>query len=145
MDQQRIKALIDLMAASDLVELKFSENNCTLQLLRETSFAMEVDPVASPLPSPLPSEPVGPAHDSDSYIQTAPFYGVLHLTPAPGEPPFIQPGGKVEKGQTIGLLEAMKMFHPLEAHCSGKLDAILVKAGDDVDAGQPLFRIVQAG
>lgn len=144
MDQQRIKALIDLMAASDLVELKFSENNCTLELLRETSLADEREPVVPDATALSASSPIQQASDNGSHTQFAPFYGVLHLTPAPGKPPFVQAGDRVEKGQTLGLLEAMKMFHPLEAECSGRLQAILVNAGEDVDAEQPLFRIAKA-
>ncbi|KGT92883.1 hypothetical protein NG99_13170 [Erwinia typographi] len=143
MDQQRIKALIDLMAASDLVELKFSENDCTLELLRETSLSGEREP-AVPDATALSASSAPFPQVSDSHTQCAPFYGVLHLTPAPGKPPFVQAGDRVEKGQTLGLLEAMKMFHPLEAECSGRLQAILVNAGEDVDAEQPLFRIANA-
>jgi len=146
MDQQRIKTLIDLMSASDLVELKFSENGSTLQLLRETSAESasegRVQQHTAPTTSvtPLATETTLPG----AQTQAAPFYGVLHLTPEPGKPQYAQPGDHIEQGQTLGLLEAMKMFHPLLAEYSGTLDAILVGAGEEVESGQPLFRITPA-
>lgn len=146
MDQQRIKALIDLMSASDLVELKFSENDCTLQLLRETSTecASKVGGQQHSAPATSVTPLATETTLSGAQTQTAPFYGVLHLTPEPGKPQYAQPGARIEQGQTLGLLEAMKMFHPLLAEYSGTLDAILVGAGEEVDSGQPLFRITPA-
>lgn len=137
MDQQRIKALIDLMATSDLVELNFTEDNCSLQLLRDPSA------VCAPQAAPITAALSGADSASGRHIQHASFYGVIHLTPAPAKPPFVQSGDRIEQGQTLGLLEAMKMFHPLTAEYSGTLEAILVNAGDEVEAEQPLFHILK--
>ena len=69
------------------------------------------------------------------------MFGVVHLTPAPGEPPFVQPGDTVEQGQVLCTIEAMKMFNAIESEVSGTVVEILVAAGSEVESGQPLFRI----
>jgi acetyl-CoA carboxylase biotin carboxyl carrier protein len=66
---------------------------------------------------------------------------VLHLTPSPDEPPFVKLGDPVRAGQTLGVLEAMKMFHTLKSDHDGVVGAILVASGGEVEAGQSLFRI----
>ncbi len=153
MDQLRIKALIDLMASSDLVELDFSEHNCTLKLYRDReAVATDAGP-ARPHPPLMPptggaappavADAPGPAGPPAWIMEVrAPFYGVLHLTPAPDQPPFVRPGDSILEGQTLGLLEAMKMFHPVTADCAGTLQSILVAPGQEVDAEQPLFHII---
>ena len=69
------------------------------------------------------------------------MFGMLCLEPAPGEPPFVRVGDTVRKGQKLCLLEAMKVFHALEASRDGTISAILAESGQEVDAGQALFRI----
>ena len=71
----------------------------------------------------------------------APLYGIVHLTPAPGAPVFAQPGDQVQAGQTLCVLEAMKMFHEVKAERAARVVAVLVAAGDEVDAGAPLFAL----
>jgi acetyl-CoA carboxylase biotin carboxyl carrier protein len=75
------------------------------------------------------------------YEARASLYGVLHLTPAPDQPPFVRLGSQVEIGQTLAVLEAMKMFHPVKAEAAGVVSAILASAGEEVQAGQVLIRI----
>jgi acetyl-CoA carboxylase biotin carboxyl carrier protein len=86
---------------------------------------------------------VAPASDSGAGAKdvTATLHGVLHLTPSPDEPPFVKPGDSVRAGQTLGVLEAMKMFHTLKSEFDGVLAAILVPSGSEVEAGQAVFRI----
>ena len=69
------------------------------------------------------------------------MFGVVHLTPAPGEAPFVQVGDTVAQGQVLCTIEAMKMFNSIESEFAGTVLAILVKAGDEVESAQPLFRI----
>ena len=66
---------------------------------------------------------------------------MLHLTPAVGEAPFVSVGQAIEAGQTVAVIEAMKMFHPVKAKVAGKLAEILAQAGAEVAAGQALFRL----
>jgi acetyl-CoA carboxylase biotin carboxyl carrier protein len=153
MDLKRIKELIDLFAASDLSEIDFSEGGCRLRLVRRTSgdarpgasasIAETVSGNAVAL-APVGGEAVTPVAldaNDDTKEVVAPLHGVLHLTPAPDEPPFVKPGDPVRAGQTLGVLEAMKMFHTLKSDHNGIVAAILAASGSEVEAGQPLFRI----
>ena len=69
------------------------------------------------------------------------MFGIVHLTPAPGETPFVNPGDAVEEGQVLCTIEAMNMFNAIESEFSGAVLEILVTAGSEVESGQPLFRI----
>ncbi|MGY4495602.1 acetyl-CoA carboxylase biotin carboxyl carrier protein [Pseudomonas sp. TE3610] len=136
MNPERIKALIDLMAESDLSELSLNEGDTQLRLLRDGQSATVASPVAAPL-----KQAAAPAPISDTFDASAALYGVLHLTPAPDQPPFVKLGDRVEAGQTLAVVEAMKMFHPLKAERAGIVQAILAASGEEVAAGKPLFRL----
>lgn len=92
-----------------------------------------------PLVKPPAPSTVPPAAASQV---CSPLYGVLHLTPSPDEPAFVAIGDSVTAGQTLCIVEAMKMFHQVKASQAGRLEAILATAGDEVESGQPLFSIV---
>lgn len=136
MNPERIKALIDLMAESDLRELSLNEGDTQLRLLRD---GQPVAAVARPLAATVAA--ATPAPSSDTFEASAALYGVLHLTPAPDQPAFVQVGDAVEAGQTLAVVEAMKMFHPLKAERAGVVRAILAASGEEVAAGKPLFRL----
>jgi acetyl-CoA carboxylase biotin carboxyl carrier protein len=69
------------------------------------------------------------------------MYGVLHLQASPGEPPYVQPGQAVKAGQTLCVIEAMKVFNEVRADRDATVQAVLVDSGEEVEAGQPLFRL----
>ena len=162
MDLNRIKDLIDLLVATDLGELTLSEGDCQLRLVRRVSRVGErtdsssrsgvPESQARPMPdgiravtlAPVRAEAVAPV-PSDASVGAkdvvAPLHGVLHLTPSPDEPPFVRLGDSVRAGQTLGVLEAMKMFHTLKSDFDGVVAAILAASGSEVEAGQSLFRI----
>lgn len=146
MEQTRIKSLIDLIQASDLSELSLSEGGSTLTLSRQTT-APQVAPVttavaqAVPVPAPVvDAEASAPVATATRDIPS-PLYGILHLTPAPGEPAFVTLGQRVEAGAVLCIVEAMKMFHQVQAPCAGVVEALLAEAGSEVESGQPLVRI----
>ena len=142
MKQEQIKTLIDALAASDLAELEYSEDGSTLRLVKQSALA---GAAASAARSPAVARRA-PAAASAQLAPTAaaeclaPLYGVVHLQPAPGEPPFVQPGQAVEAGQMLCVIEAMKMFNEVRADTTATVQAVLVQSGQEVDAGQPLFR-----
>ena len=70
----------------------------------------------------------------------APLYGVVHLSPGPGEPPFVVPGQNVSAGQTLCVVEAMKVFNEVRAEQDATIVEVLVESGQEVDADQPLMR-----
>jgi acetyl-CoA carboxylase biotin carboxyl carrier protein len=145
MKQEQIKTLIDALAASDLAELAYSENGCTLRLVKQSALtAAAAEPVVrrpiaarkSSAVASLESAPLA----AIAAECLAPLYGVVHLQPAPGEPPFVQPGQAVEAGQLLCVIEAMKMFNEVRAEAAAPVQAVLVQSGQEVEAGQPLFR-----
>jgi acetyl-CoA carboxylase biotin carboxyl carrier protein len=140
MKQEQIKTLIDALAASDLAELEFSENGSTLRLVKLSALAgasaAPRQPAARRAPRHSPEEAV----PLDAAECLAPLHGVVHLQPAPGEPPFVQPGQAVEAGQLLCVIEAMKMFNEVRAEREGTVRQVLVQSGQEVEAGQPLFR-----
>ena len=122
----RLKAIIDWMARSPLGELEIAEGDFHVHLVKAGN-GVEVSPPASQPPS--------------GHVVTAASYGVVHLSPAPGADPFVAVGQHVEIGQSLCVIEAMKVFSPVEAEQAGTVAAILVADGADVTAGQPLFRL----
>ena len=154
MDLQKIKGLIDLLADSRLAELELIEGDEKIRLVkthrRASADASEDTP---PAPRSTPAEgaaqPILPAASSavpdalasEPQLVCAPMFGIVHLTPTPGEPPFVGVGDAVEEGQALCTIEAMKMFNAIESDFKGTVVEILVKPGDEVEAGQPLFRI----
>ena len=142
MKQEQIKTLIDALAASDLAELEFSENGSTLRLVKLS--ALGAAPAARNLPVARRAlrraleETTAAAVVSADCL--APLHGVVHLQPAPGEPPFVQQGQAVEAGQLLCVIEAMKMFNEVRAEHPGTVRQVLARSGQEVEAGQPLFR-----
>lgn len=142
MKQEQIKTLIDALAASDLAELEYSENGSTLRLVKLAALGA-ASAARSPsgvrkAPRQAPQETTAPAVASAECL--APLFGVVHLQPAPGEPPFVQPAQAVEAGQLLCVIEAMKMFNEVRADRTGTVRQVLVQSGQEVEAGQPLFR-----
>jgi acetyl-CoA carboxylase biotin carboxyl carrier protein len=150
MDLERIKALIELLAQSPLAELELIEGDDRVRLVKTPGGrvgaagvamapVMPAEPqVESPVPAPV--APPGQA-ENETHVVEAPMFGVVHLTPAPGEAPFVRVGDTVAQGQVLCTIEAMKMFNSIESEFTGTVLAILVNAGDEVESAQPLFRI----
>ncbi|MEP6875004.1 MAG: acetyl-CoA carboxylase biotin carboxyl carrier protein subunit [Burkholderiales bacterium] len=147
MEQQQIKACIDAMAASDLAEMEFSQEGWTLRLVRRTNDAVSAPPTTGapdPFISLLPSASATTMALADAELPVAslraPLYGVVHLSPGPGEPPFVAVGQTVTAGQTLCVIEAMKVFNQVLAEHDAVLQDVLVSSGQEVEAGQPLMR-----
>jgi acetyl-CoA carboxylase biotin carboxyl carrier protein len=149
MDLQKIKALIELLSSSGLTELELVEGECRLRLSRSDvpASTQAGDRVGDPSgPTPTTTIDSGdeaaaaPGDDDDAHLVKAPMFGMFCLTPAPDAPPFVRVGDAVQKGQRLCLIEAMKLFHALDAERDGRIAAILAENGQEVDAGQPLFR-----
>ena len=142
MKQEQIKTLIDALAASDLAELEYSEDGSTLRLVKQSALAAAPTarhPTAARQgPAAVSAEPALPEAAPAECL--APLYGMVHLQSAPGEPPFVQPGQAVEAGQMLCVIEAMKMFNEVRAERAGSVRQVLAHSGQEVEAGQPLFR-----
>lgn len=131
MDIRKIKKLIDLMIESDLQAIEVKEGDQSISLTRRT-------PVLAAAPLIAEAPPV--VKTQRGAIEASPMVGVFYAAPNPGEGPFVKVGQTIQAGETLGIIEAMKIMNPLEATYSGVIDEILVKNGDVVQYGQPLFR-----
>ncbi|MGJ7500809.1 acetyl-CoA carboxylase biotin carboxyl carrier protein [Variovorax sp. ZT5P49] len=143
MKQEQIKTLIDALAASDLAELEYSENGSTLRLVKLSALGAAPAPSVARSPSGVRKAPRQALDETTAVASAeclAPLFGVVHLQPAPGEAPFVQPGQAVEAGQLLCVIEAMKMFNEVRADRTGTVQQVLVHSGQEVEAGQPLFR-----
>lgn len=164
MDLQKIKALIDLLADSPLAKLEVIEGDERVKLVKakrrgkragapsgddhvavtSTSGTQGSQGAQSPLAESAQSVDTlqaAPATASEPQLVRAPMFGVVHLTPAPGEAPFVNTGDTIKEGQVLCTIEAMKMFNAIESELSGAVLEILVAPGSEVESGQPLFRI----
>lgn len=137
MDQQQLKTFIDAMAASGLDEMEFAQDGWTLRLVRRAPGAAAAPAAGAPRVAGAPA-PVATGLANAALV--APLYGVVHLSPAPGEPAFVVPGQNVRAGQTLCVIEAMKVFNEVRAERDATIVDVLVESGQEVDADQPLMR-----
>jgi acetyl-CoA carboxylase biotin carboxyl carrier protein len=136
MDIRKIKKLIDLMIESDLQAIEVKEGDQSISLTRPTPVY-----TAAPVATPVTSAPVATAAKTPrGAVESSPMVGVFYSAPSPGEPPFVNVGQTVSAGETLGIIEAMKIMNPIEATQSGVIEEILVKNGEVIQFGQPLFR-----
>ena len=163
MDLRKIKKLIDLLEESNLAELEIKEGEESVRLSRNPTGAAPVvyaqAPVAAPaaprsaepvmpMQSPVdaatggraPAEPAGNGLPA-GHVVKSPMVGTFYTSPAPDKPAFASVGQAVKVGDTLGIIEAMKMFNPIEADASGTLLAIACESGQPVEFDQPLFVI----
>jgi acetyl-CoA carboxylase biotin carboxyl carrier protein len=155
-DDAILDALLDAFEDSDWEEMAVSIGGDTLQVSRGGSLpppaAAAPDPpaaVAAPGPPPVredappanPSEASPPAVAAAGVPVTSPTVGLFWRAPAPGSPPFVEVGSRVEEGDTVGIVEVMKLMNHVSAELAGTVTEILVANGDPVEFGQPLVRI----
>jgi acetyl-CoA carboxylase biotin carboxyl carrier protein len=142
MDLSEIKSVIDTMAASDLSEMEVSKDGWTLRLVRRAEAGMPLNSPRGAVRGPASVEPRDAAPvASDDLTVRAPLAGTLFLSAAPGEPAFVAVGRAVKAGETLCVIEAMKVFNAVKAERDGIVEAVLVASGDEVEAGQPLLRV----
>lgn len=140
MDIEKIRTLIALMEENELVNLEVSCGDESISLTRHYDM-----PVPTMMAAAAATSPLGSAHQTTDTakagsVETAPMVGVFYSAPSPNDPPFAKVGQKVQAGDTLGIIEAMKIMNPLEATQSGVIDEILVENADVVQFGQPIIR-----
>jgi acetyl-CoA carboxylase biotin carboxyl carrier protein len=112
------------------------------QLVSVAPALQAMAPPAAVAPA-LPTAPA-PANDPKLHIVTSPFVGNFYRAPSPDAAPFVEVGAAVKPGQTLCIVEAMKLMNEIEADCAGTVQDILVDNGKPVEYGQPLFRIAKS-
>ncbi len=150
MDLRKIKKLIDLLEESNLAELEIKEGEEVVRLSRVPKGTVTVAPApvmaAAPAPAAAPVAPVADAAPAVAalpagHVIKAPMVGTFYASATPGAPAFVKIGQQVKAGETIGIIEAMKMFNQIEAEVSGTVQAILVENGQPVEFDEPMFVI----
>lgn len=155
MDMRKIRKLIELIQETGIAEIEIHEGEESVRISRETTRVapqvMAQAPVAYSLPESPAAQPAAPAQASapaeqpaanaNKHTLKAPMVGTVYLAPSPGAKPFIQVGQTVKAGDTLCLIEAMKMFNQIEADKAGTVTAILVESGVPVEFNQPLVVI----
>ncbi|STZ55975.1 Biotin carboxyl carrier protein of acetyl-CoA carboxylase [Moraxella lacunata] len=137
-DIAQIRELIELMEEKDLASLELGNDDSYVHLTRNVA----VQTVAMPqMSAPASTAPTAPTPKAPSgKVETSPMVGVFYSAPSPNDPPFVKVGQKVEAGDQLGIIEAMKIMNPLEATQSGIIEEILVSNADVVQFGQPVIR-----
>lgn len=154
MDLKQIKKIIDLISDADVNEVSIEEGDFKIKVkkagdVQTVTYSQPVAPQVpaaptAPAPAAAPSETeaAAPAASSASgNTQKSPIVGTFYKSPSPDSDPFIKVGDKVEKGQTLCIIEAMKIMNEVESEYSGTIQEILVSDGTPVEFDQPLFII----
>ena len=150
LDHNQLRELIALLGESDIQELKLEGDDFRLELRRnlpasQPQVVMQAAPAAAPAPAPVvaPSAapPAAPAVRGDLVEITAPMVATFYRAPSPGDPPYVELGARINVGQTVCILEAMKLMNELESEVSGEVVEILVENGTPVEFGQVLMRV----
>jgi acetyl-CoA carboxylase biotin carboxyl carrier protein len=158
MDLRKIKKLIDLLEESNLAEIEIKEGEESVRLARVPKGGYAPPAAPAPVVHPAaPAAPVMPMHSPSEaatggshkphaelpagHVVRAPMVGTFYASPSPDKPAFVSVGQAVKAGETLGIIEAMKMFNPIEADVSGTVLAIQCESGQPVEFDQPLFVI----
>jgi acetyl-CoA carboxylase biotin carboxyl carrier protein len=150
MDIRKVKKLIELLEESNIDEIEIAEGEESIRISRTSrvaaaapiQYAPAPAPIAAPAPAPAPvaeSAPAAPV--STDHAVKSPMVGSFYRSPSPTSPSFVEVGQKVNVGDTICIVEAMKMMNQIEADKSGTVTAILVENGEPVEFDQPLVTI----
>lgn len=147
MDLRKIRKLIEIFQATDLTEIEIQEGEDSIRLTRGMHGVPQValSPAGagtSPLQK-LAEISMDDEADEDSEYQEvrAPMVGTFYLSPSPDEPPYVKVGDQVQKGKVLCLIEAMKIYNPIEADLDGEIVKILKEDGEPVEFGEVLFLV----
>ena len=153
MDLRKLKKLIDLVQESGIGEIEITEGEEKVRITRQSApgpavmMAPQMQPMTygaasgpSAGPGATPGEPAA-APEPKGHQLKSPMVGTFYRAPSPGAPSFVEIGQSVTKGQTLCIIEAMKLLNEIESDATGTIKAILVENGQPVEYGQPLFLI----
>jgi acetyl-CoA carboxylase biotin carboxyl carrier protein len=151
MDIRKVKKLIELLEESDIAEIEIHEGEESVRISRNSSVVQSMfaapapvaaAPVAAPAAAPAASV-AAPARaaEPEGHLIRSPMVGTFYRAPSPGAKPFVEEGQAVSSGETLCIIEAMKILNQIESDKSGKVVEILVENGQPVEYNEPLFVI----
>jgi len=151
MDIRKVKKLIELLDDSGIAEIEITEGEESVRISRYSAHApVAPAPVvaaapaaAAPAPAAAPAAAPVEAVEEDGFEVTAPMVGTYYAASSPGAAPYIQVGDRINEGDTLCIIEAMKMMNQIEADVSGVVKSIRIQNGEPVEFGQVLFVIDQ--
>jgi acetyl-CoA carboxylase biotin carboxyl carrier protein len=150
MDLRKLKKLIDLVQESGIAELEITEGEEKVKIVKGGSMSAPAlpapaQPGVAPAPAALPVAALpgaaAPPAAQEGHVVKAPMVGTFYRSPSPDAKAFVEVGQAVKEGETICIIEAMKLMNEIEADASGIVKAILLENGQPVEYGQPLFII----
>ena len=154
MDLRKLKKLIDLVEESGIAELEVTEGEEKVRIVKHTAMAApQTYMIPQGVPAPLPSTPRektssfddddldDDADEPEGEVVKSPMVGTFYRAASPGSDPFVEVGSTVKAGDTLCIVEAMKLLNEIEAEFAGTVKAIMVKNGQPVEYGEPLFII----
>ncbi len=149
MDIRKIKKLIELLEQSSLTEMEITEGEETVKLSRmaqATQAAPVQTQIAIPAANPAPANQAAPseipaADEPSGQLVRSPMVGTFYASPSPDSEAYVKVGQSVNVGDTLCMVEAMKMFNQIESEYKGKIKRILVENGQPVEFDEPLFEI----
>ena len=144
MDLRKLKKLIDLVQESGIAELEITEGEEKVKIVKGGAVTMTAVPqvavaAAPAVAAPAAAAPAEPQPGQEGHVVKAPMVGTFYRSPSPDAKAFVEVGQAVKEGDTICIIEAMKLMNEIEADASGVVKAILVENGQPVEYGQPLF------
>jgi len=148
MDLRKLKKLIDLVQESGIGEIEITEGEEKVRICRQPVGSPQVLMTAAPMQIPMAAAPGAPGaaeapkpEEPVGHTLKSPMVGTFYRAPSPGAPAFVEAGQAVTKGQTLCIIEAMKLLNEIESDVAGTIKSILVENGQPVEYGQPLFLI----
>ncbi|HET9748084.1 MAG TPA: acetyl-CoA carboxylase biotin carboxyl carrier protein [Casimicrobiaceae bacterium] len=142
MDLRKLKTLIDLVETSGIAELEIQEGEERVRITRANASSPQPMLIHAPAPAvalaPVAAEPPAPPVE-EAHVVKSPMVGTFYRAASPGAAAFVDVGDTVAQGDTLCIVEAMKLMNEIEADASGTVKAILVENGQPVEFGQPLF------
>ncbi|NOR36764.1 MAG: acetyl-CoA carboxylase biotin carboxyl carrier protein [Woeseiaceae bacterium] len=149
MDIRKVKKLIELLDESGIAEIEITEGEESVRISRYSQSA-PIAPVAAPIAvaapvaaAPTEAAPAALDPEDDGFLITAPMVGTFYAASSPGAAPYVQVGDRVNEGDTLCIIEAMKMMNQIESDVSGVVKSIRVQNGEPVEYGQTLIVIDQ--
>jgi acetyl-CoA carboxylase biotin carboxyl carrier protein len=154
MDLRKLKTLIDLVAESDIAELEVTEGESKVRIVKSSAIPQNQMVMMQPqgmqqhyapshagAPAPAPAPVAAVVAEPTGHIVKSPMVGTFYRSSAPGSPAFVEVGSSIKEGETLCIIEAMKLLNEIDSDVSGVVTKILVENGQPVEFGQPLFVI----